>query len=360
MQDEDAFQPDRPTLILGLIGFPREAATAVENVLAARRGEPVEWRLGALAEADAWWASGARTQLLADGSLRIGAGEPGGRSVRLSLADVQRPVAFSEPLAAPDFEPAYTFRIDEAATMAAMLATMESQWLAFTAARLWLAARLVESDGALTQRVYHIQRGGLLLAVIDRTGAIGLLPGVTVEHLEGAHWLGRPSSAAFIPPSFQRTTISELLWTYALRARTDLLPQRYRSGLLYFRRPPRIDQRQLGDDHLLVMRELCVGPATFDALQRKTGMDPTQLARTLGALYLTGSITSNQHRVPRAPVPVLSTGSGSRPRDESVWSPTGHALDGSPAAIAMARDFTVPAGLPVRDDAREEAREMGD
>ena len=86
------------------------------------------WRIGERPEADAWWANGQRAQLLDDDSLRIASGVPGEPPVRLSLADVKRPIAFSEPLADPDFEPAYRFRLDEPATMAALLSLIQTQW----------------------------------------------------------------------------------------------------------------------------------------------------------------------------------------------------------------------------------------
>lgn len=344
MQVEHQFQPHRPTLILGLIGFTRDAAAEVQSVLAAREPPAVQWRIGELAEADAWWACGARVQLLGDGSLRIGPGQPGGRSVRLSLAQVQRPVAFSHPVASRDFEPTYTFRTEDPASMAAMLSTMEAQWLAGTAARLWIAARLVEAEGALSQRIYHVVGGGRLLAVIDRSGEIGLLPGVTAEQLDRGQWLARPSSAAYIPVNFQRTTISEVLWSFALRTQDDLLPAHYRSKPLYYRRPPKLDQRLLGDEHLLVMRELFLSPGRFDELQQRTGLSAERLARALAALYLTGSITSNRARVPResglpaSPQPPSQAQAQSR--QESMWSPSAQSTQFDPQ-----HDFTVPARL---------------
>jgi hypothetical protein len=346
MQFEEASQRDEPTLILGLVGFSRESRMPVEDVLAQRSAHPVQWRIGELAEADAWWACGARAQLLADGSVRIAPADAGGRSIRLSLDEVPCPVAFSEPLACRDFEPAYTFRTEDPASMAAMLSTLETRWLGATAARLWLAARLVERDGALTQRVYHLVSGGRLLAVVDRTQDIGLLPGVKVQDLEVAQWLPRPSSAAFIPPSFEVTTISELLWLYARRAEADLLPARYQSSRIYFRRPPKLAQRQLGDDHLHVMRELLACPSTFVDLQQRTGLGAVQLSRTLAALYLTGSITCSRHRVPRQPTLVASRGSA---RHESAWSHTGQGSSFLSSSFALRHDFTMPARLPIKD-----------
>jgi hypothetical protein len=223
------FQRDPPTLILGLIGFTREHEHGLQTLLESRLHSSVRWRLGEISDADAWWVNGARAQLLDDGSLRVGGGQPGARSVRLSLAEVDRPVAFSEPLANRDFEPAYSFSIDDAASMEAMLTLLQTHWLGSVAARLWLAARLIAAERALTHRIYHVVHAGRLLAIVDRTGDIGLAPGLTVEELEEARWSSRPSSAGAIPPSFHRTTVSELVRSYALRASADLLPGRYRT-----------------------------------------------------------------------------------------------------------------------------------
>jgi hypothetical protein len=94
--------PDGATLILATIGFSREQDDVVQQLPGNQVHSGVRRRMGSLAEADACWASGARTQLLTDGSLRIGPGEPGGRSVRLAVEDVQRPIAFSGPFTSRD------------------------------------------------------------------------------------------------------------------------------------------------------------------------------------------------------------------------------------------------------------------
>src|SRR5205823_13249982 len=66
---------------------------------------------------------------------------------------------------------------------------------------------------------------------------------------------------------------------------------------LFFRRPPRLPQRQMKDVHLLVMRELVSHPGiNFSGLQQASGMGDEQLARVLSALYVVGSIISNAKR----------------------------------------------------------------
>ena len=340
VQTEPQYPLDAPTLIVGLLGFSREQELAVADFLARRLDSLVAWRTGSPAQADALWVHGARAQLLPDGSLRVAAGQPNGRSVRLSLQDVQRPVAFSEPLASREIEPACSFDIDDPASVSAVLTLMEDKWLAPLAARLWLAGYLVEKNESLAHRVYHLVRGGRLLAVVDRTGDAGIAPDVALEDLEQATWLPRPSTAAFVPPSFQPRSISELVWIYAGRTQVDLLPARYRERPIYFRRTPKVPQRLLGDDHLLLIRELLAGPLHFPELQQRTGMGDEALARSLAALYLAGSITCNPMRVLDQRAVAAGTVA------ESVWSPTRSSSQFAPGAAAQGRDFTIPANLP--------------
>lgn len=334
---------EAPTLILGWVGFTRAQEEILGRLLAQRRESAVPWRTGSLPEADAWCVNGARTQLLGDGSLRVGPGEAGSRSVRLSLDEVDRPIAFSEPLASRDFEPAYSFRM-EPRSLQAMLELFHTRWLAGKAARLWLAARLVDAEHTLTHRVYHLTQNGRLVATIDRTGEVGLMPGLTVTDLGEAAWLARPSSAACIPPSFHRITISELVWSYALRTEADLLPTRYRSARIYFRRPPRVAQRLIQDDHLLVMRELVLRAASFEDLLQRSALSPVRLARSLAALYLAGSITANPQRARQAGLAAGFRGKASN--DESLWSPTRDRTGFGQSLSSLRPDFTVPARLP--------------
>ena len=190
------------SLTLGLLGFDRADEAAIRRVLASRAPALARWRVGDLAEADAWWVHGAGVQLLVDGSLRVG-------PVHLAVTEVRRPIAFSRPVASSEFEPAYTFDVADPAGMADLLCTMEDHWVESKTARLWLAGRLSHLE--LETRVYHVLAGGRLLAVIDGAGAVGLAPGLTVAILLNAAWVRRPAAAAFIPASFQRTTVAELI-----------------------------------------------------------------------------------------------------------------------------------------------------
>jgi hypothetical protein len=57
-----------------------------------------------------------------------------------------------------------------------------------------------------------------------------------------------------------------------------------------------VEPHWIRDEHLVVLRDLAVQPATFDQLAQRTGLREDQLARALGALYYVGSVTSNARR----------------------------------------------------------------
>lgn len=288
---------EKPVLSVGLVGFTAQQEARLNELVAGPGPNVPSWKLGNFSDADAWWVNGSRTQVLPDGNLRIASGVPGGRSVKFSLAEIDRPIAFSEPLAPAGFEPAYRFDMDVTASMHQVLMKF-GHWLRPLASQFCLASQLIGREKELGSRVYHVSVGGRLLAVVDLQGDVGVLPTAAPTDFDHAEWRARPESARYVPESFRRVSMSELVWQYAVRSSRDLLPVRYRAGRIYFRRPPRLDHRLLKDSHLLLMRELAQAPADFEELQHRTGLAAVPLARGLGALYLVGSITSNPRRAP--------------------------------------------------------------
>jgi len=148
------------------------------------------------------------------------------------------------------------------------------------------------------------------------------------------------------PPSFPRASVSQLMWQYAQRTRRDLLPPHYRSKPLYFRRPPRLAQRQLKDAHLLLMRELVAQPGLgFSALQQSTGLGEEALARCLSALYVVGSITSNPKRATGA-ANLATAVRDAQPVDHSLFESV---VDSAPRPSELAPrppiDLTAPLPL---------------
>lgn len=286
-----------PVLRLGLAGFSVEQAEIARQ--AALRAAPTaataQWVVGPFAEADAWWVCGARTLVMPDGTLRIGAGTPNARSVQLNVAEVDRPLAFSRPLPGSGFEAAYVFSLENAADTQALLDKFAA-WLRPVVAQFSLASCIIDHAGALGAGTFEVMQGSILIAVVDMRGDVGVLPTAGPTDFEEALWRRVPDGNARIPEHFARVSMSQLMWNFSMRTRRELLPAHYRTGMLYFRRPPRLPQNWLQDSHLLLLRELASGCGTLVELHQRTGLSQAHVARDLAALYLVGAITSNPKR----------------------------------------------------------------
>lgn len=337
--------PELPILRLGLAGFTAEQQQLARAAVEAPTSPLATWVLGPLAEADAWWVNGARTLPMSDGTLRVGSGAPAGYSLQLHLADVDRPLAFSRPLPAPPFEAAYAFELTDRHQCVGILDRFTA-WLRPMLAQFSLASCIIEHHAALGGGCFEVLLNGLLIAVVDMRGDVGVLPTAGPGDLEEAMWRRAAAPRPEIPEHFARISMSQLMWAFAMRTQRDVLPPHYRSGLIYYRRPPRLQQRALRDSHLLVLRELATGSGTLDELGLRTGMSEPELVRDLGALYLVGAITSNPRRAaPSAlhhvevPDSVLSG-----PHSESHKSAAA-ARGGAAPRRAFSSDLTVPASL---------------
>jgi len=284
-----------PTLRISLAGFSLEQQDTLRQMLQQDRVTRQAWELSTPEEADALCINGARTQLLGDGLLRVASGVPAGRSIQIDPTNLNRPAAFAQPVPR-QFPADLTFDI-EPGSVATVLRELEIQ-LRPLIAQFCLASQILEQESALGSGVYHVERAddGMLVAVVDLRGDVGVLTSACAPDFDNAMWTPQARRADQIPAHFLRCTLSKLMWEYALRTTRDVLPPRYRTDALYFRRPPRLPQRLLQDAHLLVLRELSSEPATLTDLQQRTGLDAETLARHLAALYLVGAVTSNPRR----------------------------------------------------------------
>ena len=284
-----------PVLRLGLAGFSAAQKSELDAVVQAAAPGGHQWKLSRFVDADAWWVSGAQAELQEDGNVRVAPAIPTERQLKLDLAQVNRPIAFTLPLAARNFEPAYTFLPQSAPAVTSVLQKFEA-WLQPQAAQFALAARILEQESVLGTGIYHVHLNDTLLAVVNMKGDVGLLRSAAPTDFDDAVWTRRPYGDTAIPKQFLRVSLSETMWYYAVRTMRDVLPERYRMATLHFRRPPRIAPRLVTESHLRLIREIAVAPSTFSQLQARTGMEPNRLARKLAALYLVGTITSNPKR----------------------------------------------------------------
>ncbi|TWO68836.1 hypothetical protein FN976_20770 [Caenimonas sedimenti] len=334
---------DRPTLRLGIAGFAAEQQQQVQAALSAAETAAVEWKLGGFAEADAWWLHGGRTQALPTGILRVAPGQTAARVVQLTLSDVDRPLAVSLPMAG-GFQPTFFFRLEDPASMAAILKKFGA-WLQPAMAQYALAASIVENEPALAAGAWEVLRGSDLIAVVDVRLGTAVAPQATPLDFADATWCIRDHGEANLPREFIQASLSQLMWQYAARTTRDLLPAHYRDKALFFRRPPRLAQRKMDDAHLLLLRDLAGHPGSrFEEVGQRTGLGESTLARHLAALYLVGSITANPNRA--ATWHSRPAGDAS---DSALPSVTPSGLDAAsgPGGLTpqQALDLTVPAPL---------------
>jgi hypothetical protein len=287
-----------PLLRIGVAGFSLEQQEALGRLLMTASPGGLHWEFSKFGDADALWLNGGRTQILSSTTLRVASGVPSGRSVQINLPDVDKPVVFARPLPR-NLQPELVFDLDDPRSVGAVLGRLEA-WLRPLIAQFCLASQVLEQEGALGSGVYHVSDGaGRLIAEVDLRGEAAVLNAAAPVDFENAMWTAQPRGMV-LPETFSRTSLSMLMWQYALRTARDVLPPRYRTARLYFRRPPRLPQRVLRDSHLLLLRELALAPGTFAELQQRTGLVGAPLAHDLAALYLVGAITSNIKRASQA------------------------------------------------------------
>ncbi len=334
-----SFEP--PVLCLGLAGFTPEQSKHLEGLLAQLPRGNALWQCAAFSEADAWLVSGEKSRLLSADTLKVLAGRPTERAIQLNLAEIDRPIAFSLPLVSGNLDPMYTFDPLSASSLRQVLQQLETR-LGSLCCQFALGGQLIARESQLLPGIYQVSHKGELLAVMDfHEWRIGISPSADPLDFEAARWDRRPLAARGVPAHFLLSSLSQLRWIYAQRTRRDVLPPRYRSKPVYFRRAPDVPPRWLRDSQLLLLRALSQEVGTFDRLQLRTGLPEAQLARDLASLYYAGSITTTADKA----------GSGSFGHPDSPVGLSGHPdlppppAGGPNSAGALVTDLTAPAQL---------------
>jgi DNA-binding transcriptional ArsR family regulator len=289
---------EQPVLRLGLLGFADPAGLRLQAWAAqVHEGWP-QWRSCDPHLADAWMINGASVDVLGRDEVVIRHPFGSGERLTLNRAEVDRPLAFATPL--PEgFASAEFFEADDELSVRQRLQRFEA-WLRPLRSQFALGAEVVKRNG-LYKGVVHIVHEGKLLAVIDfeRWQAGLLIPARPVD-LAMAEWAQRPGLSREIPSSFIRLPLHRVMWTYAVRTRLDVLPERYREKTVYLRRVPQVPARWFDEVHLLLMRELLVTPTCFDRLRERTGVEASELAHHLAVLYHAGGLTTDADSARRA------------------------------------------------------------
>lgn len=285
-------------LRLGLLGFSDPAGLRLQTwATQAREGWPL-WSCCDPHLADAWMINGHSVEVQDRDSVVIRHPLDGDDCLQLNRAEVDRPLAFAQPLP-QGFASAEFFDADDEASVRQRLQRFEA-WLRPLRSQFALGAEVLQRVGQF-DGVVHVQREGRLLAVIDfsRWYAGLLVPARPVD-IAMAEWVPVKQVTEGIPPSFMRLPLHRVMWTYAVRTSRDVLPERYRRKPMYLRRVPQVPARWFSEDHLEIMRELLTNPADFDDLSARTGIHPEQLARHLSVLYHAGGLTTDSESARRA------------------------------------------------------------
>lgn len=335
---------EQPLLCLGLAGFTPEQRERLHLLLGQLPPRGAVWRVGPFAEADAWLVSGEKCRLVAADTLKILAGLPTERTVQLDLDEVDRPIAFSLPLASDDFDPKHTFDLSGGASLSGVLQHFEN-WLRPLRSQFVLGGQLIARENELLPGIYHVSHKGQLLAVMDfHEWRIGILRKADPVDFELAHWDRRPLEAHDIPSHFLRSSLTHLRWIYAQRTERDVLPSRYRSKPVYFRHAPAVPMRWIRDSQLILLRELSQAAGDFDALLQRTGLTHAQLTRDMASLYFAGSVTTTPDKAGAATFTGVEDSRPGKHRNAQAQALPG-APAGPPTLPVRKHDLTAPAQL---------------
>lgn len=282
-------------LRLGLAGFSALEVRSIRD--AADKDRQVHWLVTSGTEgADAWLVHGARVSAVHGAHVRVTCDDGAGRAFPVVLDTASRPTAFAMP--APQDIPAKLHREFDAKRPATLGLVLASLGRDLHPAKLcfWTAAHILAHHSTIGKAMFELQADNEVLAVVDMKGEVAVSIAASEASLDRATWKHRARKSVHIPGSFQRFSLPELLWRYTTRTRRDLLPERYREAAIFFRRPPRVGPQLVDDVHLIVSRELALGPMTLGELHAATKIDEDAIARALADLYYVGSITSNPER----------------------------------------------------------------
>jgi hypothetical protein len=332
---------EEPLLRLGTAGFSSSEKDQLGPAMGSAVG--LRWTHAALADADAWMLHGGRVTRVGSGEIRVVSTVPGEQVLRLTLRDVQRPLAFAEPLP-PSFEPLCRFDLASPTSVEAAFRRLEI-WLRPMRARFVLGAQVVAGGAELRHGIFHLSQpdDGKLLAVLDfRSGKAALAPDLHPVQIAQAQWDKRPAGAGKPPPGFVGLTTAQLSWTFVRHSAGRHLPAHYRERTIHYRGRPRVPLSWLTDAQLAVLRELALGPGTLAALQERTGLTGPRLDEDLACLYYASAITTTTAKAKRV-----------GGRAESAFASADQSMRSDPGELAAedakaSQGPTVPAWLPSR------------
>jgi hypothetical protein len=274
---------------MGLVGFADEQY--LRNLLKTRNRN-LQWERWPFMEADALWINGTDAQPMRGNMVRIPSAEAGKPAIIMNLKEIDRPTAFTLPFNDGYFTPPLAFDPHKVDQVADVFNQFEATLLD-VAVDLALAGEIAARRHELAAHYYHLDSHGKLVATVSVTGEVGIAPNATPYEIAQADWAARPDAAKAIPSHFRQTSISHVMWSHVMRHGGELLPSRYRTATIYWRRMPAVPQRLVREEHLLVTSALSTGPQTIASLTTVTGLSEAAVTQALAALYFGGSLTTD-------------------------------------------------------------------
>jgi len=283
---------DPLALGVGFLGFSPEVASRLIDWTGEKRREDCGWFVAPPEQADVWCIDGRSVTSLRPDGFSITTEATGGRPVDFHFKDAP-PLLAVASRSPGSFQGAVPFDAQEKTSAVTAFRTLEAR-LAPLRCEYALGGALVwHQDDLLASGVYHLVYHGRLLGVADlRRRVVGFPLMAVPADLIRADWNKRPDGAGEVPESFIVRTPSELLWTYAVRTRTDILPTRYRRKPIFFRGLPRISIDRLGGMHVKVMALLQAGPMTLAQMVHALGGSERSVTRWLAALHAVGVVST--------------------------------------------------------------------
>lgn len=298
---------EQPLLGLGLLGFEDAVSRRLSDwVSQTPEGWPC-WRVCDPHQADAWMIAGESVEALGRDEVVIRHPYGSGERLTLHRAEVDRPLAFASPL--PEgIVSAEHFESDSESSVRQRLQRFEA-WLRPLRSQFALGSIMQDRTGNFASGdIVHVSLEGRLLAVIDRPNwQAGLLIPARPVDIAMAEWIHSPKLSRHLPPAFIRLSLYQVMWTYAVRSRRDLLPARYREQRIYLRRVPPLRPGWFDELHLTLMRELMIRPSTWPELVSRVDAPEEVILHHLGALYQGGALTTDAESARRAEAQMRKT-----------------------------------------------------
>ena len=320
-----------PLLNLGLIGFATDHRDFVATQLALNAVDHLTqpdawagndelqhpiWQVTDFREADALLINGDRISYSDTDDLRFHMAVDGTDILGIRPSELTLPYAISGDMT-PDVAAIVTQRAPNTMLYDQRSITQTLQYFEASLRPLRtlyaLAAMVQERRHEIdANRTYHLERSGVLDAIIDLPNArVMLREGLRPFDLDESSWLTRPMSANSLPPLFSVFTMEELAWLLGMHRPNPTIPESYHTKPVYLRRMPRVRSSLLYPRHAVLLQWLSQQGCKLELLVDAMSLSSDTIVRDLHALYMCRAVTTTVKDSILAAEAGMSSGTGS-------------------------------------------------